>query len=427
MTLPPIELLAPAGCYPSLHAAIHNGADAVYFGLAQLNMRARSRRSFDLEDLGEICRICKDAKVKTNLALNTLLYEHDLSLARQILEQAVEHKVDAVILSDMAAVQIALELRLEVHLSTQLSISNLESVRFYAQFCNRIVLARELSLPMIRTITQGIQRDNIRGASGRLMEIEAFAHGALCVAVSGRCNMSLYTSNASANRGACEQNCRKEYKVTDVETGDEFIVDNNFVMSPTDIQTIDFLNEMLDSGVTVFKLEGRGRAPEYVGAVTAAYRKALDAHQSDTYTENLSRECKAELKKVYNRGTSSGYYLGKKQGWSNHAGSKATRRKDLVGTLKNVFTKSGVIEVDSSHLAFSLRDEYVIVGNTTGAVSGVAEELRMDSEGQPQSVQEVPRGAGFTMTHTGEARRGDKLYRLTPITPASQSSAFVNG
>ena len=265
-----IELLAPAGCLASLSAAIANGADAVYFGLAQLNMRARARRSFEREDLVEICRICKEAGVKSYLALNTLLYEHDLRLCRELLMEAKANDISAVILSDMAAVMIAEELGLEIHLSTQLSISNSESVRFYAAHCDRIVLARELSLPMIKTVRQAIVEEDIRGRDGRLMELEAFAHGALCVAVSGRCNMSLYTSNASANRGACEQNCRKEYIVKDAQTGAELMVDNNYIMSPNDILTLPFVDQMVDSGVQVFKLEGRGRAPDYVGAVTAA-------------------------------------------------------------------------------------------------------------------------------------------------------------
>ncbi len=277
-----VELLAPAGCFPSLNAAIANGADAVYFGLAQLNMRARSRRSFELEDLGEICRTCSKAGVRSFLALNTVLYDHDLPLCRRMMELAANEKISAVIVSDMAAMKMANELGIECHLSTQLSISNAESIQFYAPYCDRIVLARELSLPMINNVHRAIVSQNICGRSGRLMELEAFAHGALCVAVSGRCSMSLYTSNASANRGACDQNCRKEYIVKDPDTGDELLVDNNFVMSPNDIQTIDILDQMLESGISVFKIEGRGRAPEYVGGVTAAYRKALDAALSGT-------------------------------------------------------------------------------------------------------------------------------------------------
>ncbi len=409
------ELLSPAGCYPSLRAAIANGADAVYFGLAQLNMRARARRSFEREDLAEICRICAEGNVKSYLALNTVLYEHDLKLCREILVEAAAQKVSAVILSDMAAVMIAEDLGLEVHLSTQLSISNSDAVRFYASHCDRIVLARELSLPMINLVHQKIIDDDIRGRSGKLMELEAFAHGALCVAVSGRCGMSLYTSNASANRGACEQNCRKEYIVKDAETGVELLVDNNYIMSPTDIRTIAFVDKMVAAGVLVFKLEGRGRSPDYVGAVTAAYRKALDAVADGSYNQELVEELMPSLEKVYNRGFSSGYYLGQKQGWSGAGGTQATRHKLKVGDISNVFSKVGVIEVQCSAGKLGVGDEYVIIGHTTGAVPGIVSELREETPSGPQPAESVRKGCVFTMPHDGEARRGDQIYVLTPV------------
>ncbi|MBC8405548.1 MAG: U32 family peptidase [Planctomycetes bacterium] len=412
---PNIELLAPAGCYPSLHAAIENGADAVYFGLAQLNMRARARRSFGPNDLAEICRITRDAGVKTNMALNTLLYEHDLRLCRSMLEEAAENKVDAVILSDMAAVTMANEMGLDVHLSTQLSISNSESIRFYAPYCSRIVLARELSLKMIETVHQQIQAQAIRGKSGKLIELEAFAHGALCIAVSGRCSMSLYTSNASANRGACEQNCRKEYIVKDVDSGQELLIDNNLVMSPNDILTIGFLDQMVNAGIQVFKIEGRGRAPEYVAAVTSAYRRALDAIKDGSFTREYAESMIPDLEKVYNRGFSSGYYLGQKQGWSQHSGNKATRRKEMVGRIANFFQKASVVHVKSSAVDFSVDDEYVIIGTSTGAENGVVGDLfQIDGE-VSNKVTTVKKGNGFTLKHDGAARRGDYLYRMTPV------------
>lgn len=411
-----VELLAPAGCYPSLHAAIDNGADAVYFGLSQLNMRARSRRSFDQNDILEISNICREANVKTNLAINTLMYEHDLVLVRKLLESASKHSIDAVIVADMATMTIAEELGLEVHLSTQLSLSNAESIKFYAAHCDRVVLARELSLPMIKKIHQRIIEENICGRSGQLMEIEAFAHGALCVAVSGRCNMSLYTDNASANRGACDQNCRKEYIVKDAESGEELLIDNNYVMSPNDILTIDFLDQMLESGVRIFKLEGRGRSPEYVANVTRAYRIALDAVQDGTYTPELVSSLMPSLEKVYNRGFSSGYYLGKKQGWSETNGSKATHRKDYIGTVSNYFSKIGVIEVENAALEFHQGEEYVIIGDTTGVSEGVAGEIRVERGGQMECVQSVERGSTFSMEHAGQVRRRDRLYRMTPLT-----------
>ncbi|MDP6849819.1 MAG: peptidase U32 family protein [Planctomycetota bacterium] len=414
-----VELLSPAGCFPSLRAAIKNGADAVYFGLAQLNMRARSRRSFELKDLGEICRICAENDVRSFLALNTVLYDHDLPLCRRMMELAAEETVSAVIVSDMAAMRMAHDLGIECHLSTQLSISNVESIQFYAPYCDRIVLARELSLPMIKNVHEAILSQEIRGKSGRLMELEAFAHGALCVAVSGRCNMSLYTSNASANRGACDQNCRKEYIVKDPDTGEELLVDNNFVMSPNDIQTIDILDQMLASGIQVFKIEGRGRAPEYVGGVTAAYRKALDAAMGGSFTRELAESLKPELAKVYNRGFSTGYYLGQKQGWAASGGNQATHQKERIGVISNVFSKLNVVEVTSCDLDFSVGDEYVIVGNTTGAVTGIVSELRIENGSEMRQVETAPKGSKLTFPHEGEARRGDQLYRMLSLESTS--------
>ncbi|MDF1837134.1 MAG: U32 family peptidase [Planctomycetota bacterium] len=413
---PKSELLAPAGCYSSLNAAIANGADAVYFGLAQLNMRARSRRSFEREDLVEICRICREGGVRSYLALNTVLYEHDLKLCRELLEEAAAQKVSAVILSDMAAVMIAIELGLEVHLSTQLSISNSESVRFYAAYCDRIVLARELSVPMIKTVHKKIVDEEIRGRSGKLMELEAFAHGALCIAVSGRCGMSMYTSNASANRGACEQNCRKEYIVKDANTGAELLVDNNYIMSPNDILTLGFVDKMVDAGVQVFKIEGRGRSADYVGAATAAYRKALDAVANGTFSEELVDELLPSLEKVYNRGFSSGYYLGQKQGYAKVDGTKATRQKQKVGTLNHVYSKAGIVSVECCAGNMKVGDEYVIIGHTTGAVPGVVTELRVEEEdGSSTAPDSVQRGMIFTMPHKGDARPGDQIYLMAPV------------
>jgi len=419
-----VELLAPAGCFASLRVAIANGADAVYFGLSQLNMRARARRSFDKGDLAEICAICKEGRlledgsrvpVRSFLTLNTLMYEHDLKLCRVLLQEAKLSGVSAVIAADMAVVTMATELGIEVHLSTQLSISNSESIKFYAPLCDRIVLAREVTLKMIKTIYGKIVDEQICGRSGELMEIEAFAHGALCIAVSGRCGMSLYNSNASANRGACEQNCRKEYKVTDVETGKEMIVDNDMIMSPNDIMTIDFIDEMLLSGVRVFKIEGRGRAPEYVGAVVGAYRKAIDSVQDGSYCVELIAELRGEIEKVYNRGFSSGYYLGQKQGWSGAYGNKATHKKIRVGTIANHFAKAGVIQINATEVDLAVGDEYVIVGNTTGAVTGTVGELRVETEGEMQKVDAVPRGNVVTLVHSGEVRRGDQLYKMEKV------------
>lgn len=411
-----VELLAPAGCLPSLQAAIDHGANAVYFGLAQLNMRARARRSFGHDDLPEIMRRCHAGGVKGYLTLNTILYDHDLPMARRLLEHSAQHKVDGVIVSDMAAIQMAAELDLEIHISTQLSISNYETFRFYSQFSDRVVLARELSLPMIRKIKDRIEADDLRGRSGRLMEIEAFAHGALCIAVSGRCGMSLFTSNASANRGACEQNCRKEYIVSDKDTGKQLEIDNNFVMSPSDISTIDFLDDLIGSGVSVLKIEGRGRSPEYVATVIQAYRKALDALEAKTYSKEFIESLHRDLSSVYNRGQSSGYYLGREQSWSGSYGSKATHRKVQIGKVTNFFSKIGVIDVQATAGGLNLGEEYVVIGDRTGVIKGIAGELRVDD----QSVEGVKQNQIFSMKIDGKARRGDQIFRMVPIEDAKR-------
>ena len=408
--LPETELLAPAGCYPSLQAGISAGADAVYFGLAQLNMRARSRRSFGLEDLPEIMDRCREGGVKACLTLNTLLYDHDIKLVYNLLEAAAENKVDAIIASDMACIMRARELGLEVHLSTQLSVSNYESFKFYSQFCDRIVLARELNLKMIGKLYEQIVAEDLRGPNGRLAEIEAFAHGALCIAVSGRCGMSQYTDNASANRGACIQNCRKEYDVVDKETGKKLTIDNNFVMSPNDISTIDFLDQLLQSGIKVLKIEGRGRSPEYVHTVITAYRRAIDAVHAGTYNQEFVEELLEDLKSVYNRGLSDGYYLGREQGWSGHYGSKATKQKIQVGKVSHFYNKLSVAEITSTGKV-NVGDEYVIIGDTTGVVDGKIEEMRLD-EGVIHSAK--PKDI-FSIRVSKKVRKNDKIYLMKPV------------
>lgn len=407
------ELLAPAGCFPSLQAAIDNGADAVYFGLAQLNMRARARRSFNVPDLQEIMLRLHTSQVKGYLTLNTLLYEHDLKLCHKMLETAAKEKVDGVILSDMAAVRMANELGLEVHLSTQLSLSNFESVKFYAPYCDRVVLARELNLKMIRSIYDKIINEELAGRDGREMEIEAFAHGALCIAVSGRCGMSLFTSNASANRGACEQNCRKEYTVTDTETGKQLKVDNNFVMSPNDIATLDFMDDFLKAGVKVLKIEGRGRSPEYVATVVRAYRKAIDAVHSGSFSKEFVQSIYPELEGVYNRGLSSGYYLGREQGWSADYGNKSKRRKVLVGSVAHAYGKAGVIEIKSSATKLSLGDDILVIGDTTGVIEGKVEEMRVLQENGDMIESDVcVNGQTLTLKVDGKIRTNDKLFKV---------------
>ncbi len=409
-----IEVLSPAGCYPSLQAAIDAGADAIYFGLAQLNMRARSRRSFHLNDLEEIMTRCHEAGIKGYLTLNTLLYEHDLTLCYTLLEEAAKRRVDAVIASDMACILKARELGLEVHLSTQLSVSNFEAFQFYTQFCDRIVLARELNLSLIRGIHQKIVQADLRGPSGRMAEIEAFAHGALCIAVSGRCGMSLFTDNASANRGACVQNCRAEYEVIDKESGKKLVVDNNFIMSPNDISTIEFLDQLIEAGISTLKIEGRGRSPEYVKTVTEAYRRAVDAVIDGSYSGEMVAGLLKDMKKVYNRGLSSGYYLGREQGWSGSYGSKATRQKMMAGKVSHYYPKLGVAEITASGKV-SLGDEFVIVGKTTGVVSGTIEELRLDNG----PVNQVDSKDVFSIKVSEKVRQNDVFYVMAPVAAKS--------
>ena len=411
------ELLAPAGCFASLQAAIDAGADSVYFGVEQLNMRTRARRHFWLDDIAEISERCHAAGIRAYLTLNTLLYDHDAELATSILQACKTHNVDAVIVSDMAAVQVANRLGVEVHLSTQLSISNFSALQFYAQFCDRVVLARELNLNMIKKISTQIQTTGLKGRSGRPMELEVFAHGALCVAVSGRCGMSLYTNNASANRGACEQNCRKEYKVTDVDSGQELKIENNYVMSPSDLSTIDFLDKIIDAGVSVLKLEGRARAPEYVSSVTAAYRKALTAIDAGTYGETLVTELLEDLKAVYNRGLSSGYYLGRDQKWSGKYGSHATQTKVALGKVLNYYPKMSVALVEVQAGQISVGDQYAVIGNASGVVKGQVEALWVDD--QPAATASIKQQ--FTVKVPARVRINDGVFLLKDTHVAHQT------
>lgn len=412
------ELLAPAGCFASLEAALSAGADALYYGLSQLNMRARARRSFSREHQSEIVSRCHREGAKAFLALNTLLYDHDLRLMQSLLEDAKAQGVDGVIVADMACIQAARALDLEVHISTQLSISNYESFKFFSQFSDRIVLARELSLPLIRKIRERVVEEDLRGPKGRLMEIEAFAHGAMCVAVSGRCGMSLYTSNASANRGACEQNCRKKYEVKDVETGQRLVIDNDYVMSPEDICTIDFLDQMVQAGVQVFKLEGRGRPPEYVYTVTKAYRRALDAAiQGEAFDQNLVDSLYADLGSVYNRGMGSGHYLGRKQGWSGAHGSKATHIKIQVGRVEHYYDRPKVAVVQGTGAKIQQGDRYVVIGQTTGVVEGEVGEMRCEE----LAVSEVKGKSLFTLQVPQKVRSNDMLYVMRPVNASSKT------
>jgi U32 family peptidase len=403
-----VELLSPAGCYPSLQAAIDAGADAVYFGLSKLNMRSRARHSFRIEDIPQIKNRCQAGGVKCYLTLNTLLYDRELGLARKILTQAARYDIDAVIVSDMSAMQLAQELGLEIHFSTQLSISNYQAVKFYAQYGDRIVLARELDLQRIAKICAQIQQDDLRGCSGKPMEIEVFAHGALCIALSGRCGMSLFNSQRSANRGACEQYCRREYTVIDRISGREMVLDNNYIMSPNDICTIDFLDQVVETGVGVLKIEGRGRGPEYTYTITKAYRQTLQALYDGRYKQDFVDQVLEDIKTVFHRGLSSGYYLGREQGWSAAYGSKASRKKIVVGAVTNYFRKPSVAEIHATDAGFSVGDDYLIIGRTTGVIKGVVEEIHLNNE----PVTRVEPKALCTLKVPSKVRVNDKVYML---------------
>ncbi|HNG06973.1 MAG TPA: peptidase U32 family protein, partial [Saprospiraceae bacterium] len=327
-----IELMAPAGSFESMMAAIKAGCNSVYFGVEQLNMRARSSNNFTLEDLKEIARIGKENNVKTYLTLNTILYDHDIKLMKNIVDAVKENGITAIIAADHAVMNYAKKIGVELHISTQANISNIDTIEFYANFADVVVMARELSLMQVADITREIKRRNVTGPSGKLVEVEIFAHGALCMAVSGKCYMSLHSHYASANRGACIQNCRRSYVVTDKDEGIEFEVDNEYIMSAKDLSTIGFLDQILDAGVSVLKLEGRGRSADYVYTVTKCYREAIDAYQNGSYSRENVANWEARLATVFNRGFWDGYYLGRKMGeWNDVYGSKATKRKIYIG------------------------------------------------------------------------------------------------
>ena len=384
-----LEIMAPAGNFECLHAAIQGGADSVYFGVEKLNMRSHSANNFKMTDLTEIVRICSEYGVKTYLTLNIVLYDEDLEDMRRTLDAARQAGVTAVIASDMAAIAYARSIGVEVHISTQLSISNAEALRFYAQFADVIVLARELNLTQVKEIKSIIDRDNICGPSGRPVEIEMFAHGALCMAISGKCYLSLHEYGASANRGACYQICRRAYDVRDRETGAELTVDNKYIMSPKDLCTIEFMDKIIDAGVTVFKIEGRARSAEYVKRVASCYRRAADAVCDGTYTAELGTMMNKELEEVFNRGFWDGYYQGARLGeWSEIYGSKASRKKAYCGKITNWFGRLGVAEILVESYSLKVGDRILIIGPTSGCVEYVVPEIRVDLK----PVEEASKG-----------------------------------
>ena len=404
-----IELMAPAGNFESLQAALDNGADSIYFGVEQLNMRARASINFTLDDLKEISKRCKVKNVRTYLTLNTIIYDHDLSIVKTLLQKAKDADITAVIAMDQAVIASARAIGMEVHISTQINITNIETARFYAMFADTMVLSRELSLRQVKKITEQIAKENICGPSGKLLEIEIFGHGALCMAVSGKCYMSLHSSNSSANRGACKQNCRKKYTVIDQETGFEMELDNEYIMSPKDLCTIDFLDQIVDAGVKVLKIEGRGRAPEYVANVIKCYRDAIDSIEAGTYNKEKVISWMLELEKVYNRGFWSGYYLGQKLGeWSNGSGSHATQKKVYVGKGMHFFPKANIGEFKIEAYDINVGDTILITGPTTGAKEMQIDQMFVnDVEGS--SAQ---KGDSCTIPLNFRIRPSDKLYKI---------------
>ena len=410
--------MAPVGCWESLAAAIEAGATSVYFGIEYLNMRARSSANFTTEDLHKIVGICREAGVKTYLTLNTVMYPEDLPLMRTIVDNAKAAGLDAIIASDIAVMQYARSQGVEIHLSTQLNIANTEALRFYAQFADVVVLARELNMAQVASIHRDIVEQHICGPKGELLRIEMFCHGALCMAVSGKCYLSLNNLGYSANRGACMQVCRRGYIVKDKESNLELEVDNQYIMSPKDLKTIHFLNKMLDAGVRVLKIEGRARGAEYVQTVVSCYREAVEAWQRGDYANDaiiLPRieDWNTRLARVFNRGFWDGYYQGQHLGeWTHSYGSKATRKKVFAGKCTNFFKNIGVAEffIEATD-AIREGDELLVTGETTGAYEVVAHDMR-NAKGDPKEV--IQKGTYFSLKTDKTIHRGDKLYVLKP-------------
>jgi putative protease len=404
-----IELMAPAGSFDSLQAALDNGADSVYFGVEQLNMRARSTVNFTMDDLQEIANRCEAKNVRSYLTLNTIIYDHDLSVVKTLLNKAKEASITAVIASDQAVISMARTIGMEVHISTQLNVTNIETIKFYSLFADTMVLSRELSLRQVKNITAQIEKEQIKGPSGNLVEIEIFGHGALCMAVSGKCYLSLHSHNSSANRGACKQNCRKKYTVIDQETGFEIELDNEYMMSPKDLCTLDFLDQVMDSGIQVLKIEGRGRAPEYVATVIKTYRQAIDAYYDNTFSKEKVSVWMEALNTVYNRGFWSGYYLGQELGeWSDIPGSAATQKKVYVGKGTHYFPKAEVGQFTIEAYDIKIGDKILVTGPSTGAQEMIIDEMMVND----LVSEKATKGDDCTFKLPFRIRMSDKLYKI---------------
>lgn len=401
--------MAPVGSWESFWAAVQGGANAVYFGIEGLNMRARSAKTFDIDDMREIARLCRERGIQSYLTVNTIIYDGDMELMRQIIDAAIDAGISAIIASDIAALSYAHSHGMEVHLSTQLNITNVEALRFYARFADVVVLARELNLEQVEVIHRAIVEENICGPSGKQIRIEMFAHGALCMAVSGKCYLSLHQMNSSANRGACNQICRRGYRVTDNSTDEELEVENEYIMSPKDLKTIHFLNKMMDAGVRVFKIEGRARGPEYVRTVCSCYNEAIEAYLDGTFTEAKIEGWNSRLATVFNRGFWDGYYLGQRLGeWTHKYGSSATRVKVSVGRVSKYYGKIGVGEFELESSYVEAGEELLVTGPTTGAVFFPAEDIRLDDGVATDAIR--AKGTLFSCKVPEKIRPNDRLY-----------------
>ena len=407
------EIMAPVGSRESLAAAIKAGANSVYFGIGKLNMRSHSANAFTVDDLKDIARICHDNGLKSYLTVNTIIYGEDIETMHEIIDAAKEAEVSAVIASDVAVMTYCRAVGQEVHLSTQLNISNIEALRFYAQFADVVVLARELNMWQVRAIYDRIVEEDIRGPKGELVRIEMFCHGALCMAISGKCYLSLNNANRSANRGECVQICRRGYEVTDLETGTQLNIDNKYIMSPKDLKTIGFMDIMMNAGVRVFKIEGRARGPEYVHTVVSAYNEAILSVLDGTFTDEKKALWDERLSTVFNRGFWDGYYQGQKLGeWCEVYGSKATEKKVYVGKCIKYFSQIGVAEFLIENVDLNVGDKILVTGNTTGALMQYVDEIRYDL----QPVATATRGQHISFKTDERVRPNDKLYKLVDAT-----------
>lgn len=403
------EIMAPVGSRESLAAAIHAGANSVYFGIGKLNMRSHSANHFTIDDLKEIAETCNAQNIKTYLTVNTVIYGEDITTMHEIIDAAKDANITAVIASDVAVMMYCRQVGVEVHLSTQLNISNIDALKFYAQFADVAVLARELNMDQVKEIHEQIIKQNICGPKGQPIRIEMFCHGAFCMAISGKCYMSLHDANRSANRGECVQICRRSYTVTDNETGNQLEIDNKYIMSPKDLKSVRFIDKMMDAGVRVFKIEGRARGPEYVHTVVTCYREAIQSVLDGTFTEEKKDKWDERLSTVFNRGFWDGYYQGQKMGeWTKEYGNKATEKKVLIGKVMKYFSRLGVAEIAVEANTFAKGDKLLITGNTTGAMFLNAEEIRYDLK--PVDVAE--QGCRVSIPVPDKVRPNDKLFKL---------------